>query len=277
LLIYVQEGHCKFTVDGIPYDFRDGEFCLIQPNSVHSLEGLTPTITPFAHMDWFYSPNRADSFPTKPGQVDLSAYASLLQPRFNDLAGTEVPVKFRPQHSLAFRDTMLTMIECWHHQDDPLQLLRAQTHALELVLAIMEAYAPIGKTSAAPPHALNWVTSYMSFRLADKISVSDMARRAHLSPSRFNVVFRERFGVAPHRYLLELRLKHAEELLRSGETPLADIASYCGFADIHHFTKTFKQAFGESPGAYRKRKEENPHTRREFSVESQPTPSPFGS
>ncbi|WP_082053173.1 AraC family transcriptional regulator [Gordoniibacillus kamchatkensis] len=269
LLIYVQEGLLRVTADGTLYELRDGDFCLLQPNTLHALEGVTPTITPFAHLDFFYNPLRADSFPTKAGQTDLSAYSHLLQPRLNDLQGIEVPVKFKPGEPTAFRDKLLGLVQCWQTQDEPLQQLRAQSLALELFIALLAAYAPQVKDRSAPPHTLNWVTSYVSFRLSEPISVAEMARRANLSPSRFNVVFRERFGASPHQYLLELRLKHAEELLRAGALPLAEVAAYCGFADIHHFAKSFKRRFGDAPAAYRKRAAQAEAAEREDSEAAQ--------
>jgi transcriptional regulator GlxA family with amidase domain len=55
----------------------------------------------------------------------------------------------------------------------------------------------------------------------------------------------------PHRYLLELRIKHAKELLATTGLNLQEIAAYCGFADIHHFSKAFKKAIGLPPGEFR--------------------------
>ncbi|MBW7459838.1 AraC family ligand binding domain-containing protein, partial [Paenibacillus sepulcri] len=74
LLIYIQEGICQITVDRRVYRFEAGQFCLVQPGSLVVLEGLTDTITPYAHLDVFYNPERERSFATRPGQLDLSAY-----------------------------------------------------------------------------------------------------------------------------------------------------------------------------------------------------------
>jgi transcriptional regulator GlxA family with amidase domain len=50
---------------------------------------------------------------------------------------------------------------------------------------------------------------------------------------------------------LRLRIAHAQELLRTTDPPQCDIAAYCGFADVHHFSKAFKRITRLSPGAYR--------------------------
>jgi transcriptional regulator GlxA family with amidase domain len=89
--------------------------------------------------------------------------------------------------------------------------------------------------------------------LAEPLRVRDLAERAHLSQSHFSALFRQRFGMSPHQYLIHLRIQRAQELLRTTPHSLAYIAEQCGFADVHHLAKTFKRMNGISPGAYRGR------------------------
>ncbi|QTH41367.1 helix-turn-helix domain-containing protein [Cohnella sp. LGH] len=251
LLVYVQDGRCRFKVDGVEYSFRDGDFCLIQPGSLNLLEGLTDTVTPFAHMDIFYQPEREQSFPTRAGQIDLSPYSHLLQPRLNDVYGIEVPVRLQPRHPAKFRDTFLHLVECWQHRE-PLMQLKAQHAATELVLAIIEEHQAVNQPVRPSPQSINWIMPYLSLHLGEPLSIREMAKRANLSPSRFSALFRQRFGMAPYQYLLELRVNHAKELIETTELSQEEIASYCGFANIHHFSKAFKKKTGRPPGAFRR-------------------------
>lgn len=250
LLIYVQEGECVFSADGVTHTFASGDFCLIQPNSLHELRGLTDTITPYAHLDIWYNPNREQSFMTVAGQTDLSPYTHLLQPRLNDIEGISVPVKFMPKRPIEFRDKLLDLVKCWHSAD-PLLQLEAQTLASQLMLTLLQDFSlTTPQTQAAMP-SFNWITSYFTFQLGEPLSVDDMAKRANLSSSRFRDVFKRQFGMPPHRYLLELRIQHAKAMLATTGLTLAEIAAYCGFADVHHFAKAFKSRVGETPGGYR--------------------------
>lgn len=251
LLIYVQEGRCVVTVSGVDYDVPPGHFCLIQPNELHTLHGRSNTITPFAHLDMFYNPRREESFATRSFQTDLSDLKDLLQPRLNDMPGIAVPVVFQPADAISFRETMLKMIGTWQ-QRDALSQIQSQYHALGLILALLQQFSTLANPTINQPQSLNWVTSFCSFHLAEPLSVADLAARAHLSPSHFSAVFRKRFGMSPHQYLLHLRVQHAQELLRNSEYSLQQIAARCGFADVHHLSKIFKQVFGTPPGAYRK-------------------------
>jgi AraC-like DNA-binding protein len=83
------------------------------------------------------------------------------------------------------------------------------------------------------------------------MTVDDLAARAHLSPSRFAAVFRRQFGASPHAYLTSLRIEHACSLLSTTDATQAEIARLCGFADVPHFSKTFRRATASTPGNYR--------------------------
>jgi AraC family transcriptional regulator len=55
-------------------------------------------------------------------------------------------------------------------------------------------------------------------------------------------------GLAPHQYLLHLRLERSRRLLDSENATLADVAQRAGFADQAHFTRFFKREYGVTPG-----------------------------
>jgi AraC-like DNA-binding protein len=250
LLLYVQEGECQVVVEGEELLLGGGDFCLIQSNTLHSLRGLTETITPYVHLDIFYNPRREEGFPTRGGQVSLRSHSHLIQPRLSDLDWIGVPVQLHPHHPAQFRSTLLKMVEEWQ-SGDLLGRLDANHLAMTLLLSIFKQYGQAPAVASRQPHSLNWVPSYLSFHIGEPLSVADMARRANLSPSRFGVVFRRHFGLSPHQYFLRLRIEHAQELLRMTDLPQREIAEYCGFADVHHFSKAFKRITRLPPGAYR--------------------------
>ena len=250
LIKYVQEGHLLVRVSGVEYHLYSGDFLLVQPNEIVTLEGTTNTITPYAHLDIFHNPLREQSFPTRPGQVDISAFGHLLQPRLNDCSGIYIPVKFVPSQPARFRETLLKMVGVWQSRD-VLSQLEAQLLATELVLMLLKDFGHLEALALPAPYALNWVTSYLSFHLSEPISVADMAERAHLSVSRFSALFRQQFGCPPHHYLLHLRIHHAQHLLATEEYTLRQIAEYCGFADVPHFSKAFKKVTGRPPSLSR--------------------------
>jgi AraC-like DNA-binding protein len=250
LLLYVQEGKLIVHVEGTDYIFLEGEFCLLQPGDLQALEGITNTITPFLHFDIFYNSARELSFPTRPGQIDLSIYEHLKQPKLNDLSGIHIPVKFVPLKPYVFKEKIIQLIGLWL-EEDLLRQLEANQILAELMLTILQEMESFQVPKYQKPQSLNWITSYFSFNLAEPLSLKEMALRAQLSPSRFSAVFKARFGVPPHQYLLHLRIAHAQELLANSPFTMEEIAAFCGFADVHHFSKAFKKITDTSPGAHR--------------------------
>lgn len=85
-------------------------------------------------------------------------------------------------------------------------------------------------------------------RTADtaRVSLQEVARVVHLSPSRFAHLFSQEVGLPFRRYLLWRRLNRA--LLRIGAGRSFTAAAHeAGFADSAHLTRTFQQMFGLSP------------------------------
>ena len=88
-------------VEGRGYRFGAGNFCLIQPGELHTLEGLAHTITPYVHLDVFHNPDRERSFVVHSGRVDVSGLGDLMQPRLDEAAGVRVPTEFVPSSPLS--------------------------------------------------------------------------------------------------------------------------------------------------------------------------------
>lgn len=92
---------------------------------------------------------------------------------------------------------------------------------------------------------------YIEAHLSEPISLGQLATLAALSEYHFARMFRESFGVPPHRYLLARRLVRAQHLLKDTALPLGDVALACGFASASHFSNRFRSALGATPGEYR--------------------------
>ncbi|MEM9724972.1 MAG: helix-turn-helix domain-containing protein [Pseudomonadota bacterium] len=93
---------------------------------------------------------------------------------------------------------------------------------------------------------------WLESRLSQATTVAQMAEAMGMSERRLHRHCVETFRRAPAKLALDLRLDHARTHLRNPSLPIAVIAELCGFSNREVFAKTFKKAFGVSPGAYRK-------------------------
>jgi len=98
--------------------------------------------------------------------------------------------------------------------------------------------------------ALGRVRDYLrAAPLAEDLSGDELARIAGLSRFHLWRAFRERYGLPPHAYRLQLRLAAAKRRLATGEAPAA-VAAALRFADQSHLNKRFKGAYGITPGQF---------------------------
>ncbi|UVI29184.1 AraC family transcriptional regulator [Paenibacillus spongiae] len=253
IIFYVQEGRFEIQVNGQIQMLKEGDLCLLQPGDVHTIQGLTNTINPYVHLDFFYNPHRENSFVTLAGQLDMTSYEAYMQPRLHNCEDVRIPFKLETAHSGKMRDIVLKMIECWQLQTY-MGTVEANQLAHEWLTTLFKQYMKPKPGVLSPQPFLNWITSYFAFHFSEPISIADMARRANLSPSRFTVLFKQQFNMTPYQYLLKLRIEHAQELLREGLS-IQKVSEYCGFTDVHHFSKSFKSVTGVNPGYYKR----NPH------------------
>lgn len=108
----------------------------------------------------------------------------------------------------------------------------------------------VEKEQSLPPY-LEDVLRFIKENYRDKLSVEDIARMAHLSPSYLHAVFRKRMGVSPISYLNNYRLSIAADLLQGTEESIAKIAENVGIPDSVYFNKAFKKHYQMSPTQYR--------------------------
>jgi AraC family transcriptional regulator len=80
-------------------------------------------------------------------------------------------------------------------------------------------------------------------RLADAVTMSEIAEAVHLSPERFRHLFVQETGIRFRPYVLWLRMEVAVALYGAGSN-LTEASHAGGFADSAHFSRTFKRMFG---------------------------------
>ena len=108
------------------------------------------------------------------------------------------------------------------------------------------------KESGLAPWQLRIAKSYIEENFRQDIGLAELASLTQLSQSRFARGFRISTGIPPYSWTLQRRVKAAQDLLASTDTPVSEIAVQVGFADQSHLTKAFRRALGATPAAWRR-------------------------
>lgn len=87
-----------------------------------------------------------------------------------------------------------------------------------------------------------------------ELSSDELAAVAGVSSVYFRKIFATVFGEPPMRYLQNVRMEKAKDMLSGDYMPISDIAESVGFKSIYHFSKTFKKMVGYTPTEYSRRR-----------------------
>lgn len=143
--------------------------------------------------------------------------------------------------------------EHYNHKKDSLLFTSLQvTSMMLLITREIEHYA-----SDKTRYTANLEREFTRFRMHlhnrcnEPWSVQKMAEELQLSRSRFTVLYSAFFGVSPINDLIDMRIDYAKQLLIRSDCSETEIAERCGYTDIFHFIRQFKQKTGLTPSRYR--------------------------
>jgi AraC family transcriptional regulator, arabinose operon regulatory protein len=85
-----------------------------------------------------------------------------------------------------------------------------------------------------------------------QLTIRGLARVVNLSPGRLAHLFKSEVGISPQRYLNNVRLEKAKELLESGMLSVKEVAAEIGFPHASSFCRSFKACYSTTPREYRK-------------------------
>ena len=93
----------------------------------------------------------------------------------------------------------------------------------------------------------------MEANIREPISHVDIAEYTGVSRRQLQRLFERYLKCTPSRYYAQIRLARARELLHQTSMSLVEISALTGFVSSSHFSKSYKDLFGHSPSAERKR------------------------
>jgi AraC-like DNA-binding protein len=230
-----EQGLQQFNCRRQQHNSTPGKVFLLEPGDIH--DGTAPQAGGFTYRTLYLDPNWLDrelraQFEDTPDNTQLSFAATLAED---------------PRLAIA----TASAFEAMHH--DELRIVR-QT-ALDHLLANLTSHLR-WRTVLNPDPRLPLVAQrardYLHSHLHQDIGLDDLAHVTGVDRFRLSRAFKNAFAMAPHAYLIQLRLTRARLLLARGELPV-NVAAALGFADQSHLGRWFQRAYRMTPADYRRR------------------------
>ncbi|RJE90595.1 AraC family transcriptional regulator [Paenibacillus sp. 1011MAR3C5] len=94
--------------------------------------------------------------------------------------------------------------------------------------------------------------TYLDNHYAEEITLDILADKYNTTPKYMSRLLKKELGTTFHKYLQQLRIVRAKEMLTSSSAPIHEIWEQVGFNNRNTFIRTFKNQEGISPTDYRR-------------------------
>ncbi|MFC0266996.1 helix-turn-helix transcriptional regulator [Kushneria aurantia] len=187
--------------------------------------------------------NPVDDLPWSYGMLYIDAdYLAGLQPDGGPLR----PVGVRASRDAALYGALATLFDDLF--DTATRVAPERVDALlRLALATLEADSEENRLESA---ALAGVATLIRERCTETLTLEGIASQAGMSVAHLVRAFRRHYGITPHAFVIDCRLRYGQQRLRQGAS-IAEAALASRFADQAHFQRVFKRLTAATPGRYR--------------------------
>ncbi len=228
-LFLIIKSPASIQIDARPFTIHSASALIISPNTPYQYSGLDCEYI----NDWLYFDCTNANF--------ISKYGSL----FNH----PIPLSNSMQFSQHFQHII------W---ENLYALEQFRTKNVSLLLEFLLNKLLQEEQTAKAPQPYNPYISRLQKLRMDMLSrpyhnftPSELAIKLNISPSYFQFLYKEYFGVPFKTDLINMRLEYAQGLIIETTLPFGEIAYQCGYSNEIHFYRQFKAKMGITPGEYR--------------------------
>ncbi len=247
--IVIEHGTAIVSVDGQNYTIETGEGIFINSSALHSVWDKGNTDCRLRSI--VFHPRLVG------GGFDSVFWQSYVQPVLSNISLR--CVLFTPE--TAWHDSAIQYIlEAWTAcvKEPAGYELRVRSALSELVFLLV-SHCSAEKTRPTEKAMRNAgrikeMLKFVQEHIQEELTIAGIAQSAAISESECLRCFREMLGTTPIRYVRQLRIQRAAELLESTNLKIAEVGALCGFQEMSYFSKVFRDAKGCTPKEYKQTK-----------------------
>lgn len=234
-IIQLLEGNTEFIIEGKVYRLESGDILLIRANDYHAIKTNATVYK-----------RRVIEFEESYLQASTSIAEELLRPynEKNENFDSLIPSRLVKTYHL---DTMFDKIEN--------TITDANKAEIFIPIHIMSLLVEINNILSSTPHKkgyhyLNSITTsiikYIDEHISEKITLNDLEKAVNLSKYYISHLFKNTMGVSISGYIIERKMRHAEQLIRQGVTP-TKASMMVGYYNYPNFYENYKKITNVTP------------------------------
>ncbi|MCH4887038.1 AraC family transcriptional regulator [Acidaminobacter sp. JC074] len=222
------KGHVKFTYEDGVYDLKTGDLFLMYPGKIYQADFVEETTFIYSKYD-----------------LQLNRSSDLLE-----MFSFDGYLKIEEDHEIAcVRDLF---VKCFFGDTFMSDYKKSQYFNVMMVLFFREKIGEDSSVNLAYHKLLKLMPAIdqMHVDYRQHKSMVDYALLCGMSEKYFITYFKETLGITPLRYLIQIRMRQAVELLRSRSLTIKEIAYDLGYSDPYNFSVAFKKHYKVAPSRY---------------------------
>lgn len=254
---YIASGSADFIIEGNKYILSAGSVIIIPPYMTHIIlsHGKEPLVQYIMHFDFYEEPERKkllhkDILEDEEYRVPVSEKEKEICP---EVLIADIP---EAERNDVVRRYLGLLREFQEKRKGRELLMKAD--CLGLLISAMRNLRDLQERTEGDKKNKTkaWVHIEQAIEFINRSDLSEgpdndsIARAAGVSPNYLTKVFQEYIGVSLHKYVMNLKVEKARQLLLSGNVNVTEAAGMTGFSSVHVFSKTFKNIMGISPSEF---------------------------
>lgn len=163
---------------------------------------------------------------------------------------------FRPSDRAAAAEMAEAMMDMARDSDRTsfFKISKLYNFADCLIRSSGKFYETLSSDGSLSDYYLQTAFLYIEKNFMNSISVESIAARCNIHRNQLLKLFKERIGQGPQEYLIKYRMSKAAQLLLTTGLSVGEIANAVGYFNQLHFSRAFKNVYGQSPKYFREEK-----------------------
>ncbi|MCK6264207.1 AraC family transcriptional regulator [Vibrio sp. ZSDE26] len=227
----IQQGRAAYQNRGTTHQIGAGDIVTINPSDVHSCNPEAGT--------WSYSMLFVDTLKMGEFQKEVLGYERKMP------MADYTPFLHDLERDGNITSTFQNLFQALQSESIPLQ---AQAYFYDFIEVSLGQGSNGGKREKTSPH-LHHVREMLLDNMDHTVQLDDLADEVGLSRYQLLRAFKNQYGLPPHAYLMDEKIKRSKKLLKSGQD-ISSVALQLGFSDQAHFQRQFKKKLAVTPKFY---------------------------
>ena len=237
-VVYVVDGEVIISADENVHNFKSGDIIFHKPLELHKFnvvgeDGATLLIFSFTLSGVLCKRMERRAYHLdKYGRSIIKSFLNFLEQEREKYPQAEEDITYSDFHSI------------YSHDDIFLQTV--SLYISSIILSVAGGESTLPKTKTHETELFKTALIIMNERLAEQLSVNELASGLNISVSSLKRLFEKYAGMSVHKYFLTLKIKTATLMLKGGMS-VNEVSDALGFSSQGYFSATYKRETGNNP------------------------------